>query len=122
MSSFYLDRFITSTHFTYLKYTHSPYFIRFLGMPAGQSIAALYTHRVALASSSLTDVSDADTIAECSQFLATLLLVQGITDVDAQDKQTLLPALRAWVRKPAFRGRLASDASERVVWILTGDR
>jgi hypothetical protein len=117
-----LERSIMFAHLIYLQCFCSPYFVRFIGTPAGQGIAALYTHRLALSCSTLSDSSDPDTIAECCQFLATLLLVQGITDVDAQDKQTLLPALRAWIRKPAFRGRLASEASERVVWLLTSDR
>ncbi|KAI0696781.1 hypothetical protein BC835DRAFT_1305443, partial [Cytidiella melzeri] len=99
-----------------------PYFVRFLRTPAGQNIASLYTHRAAVASASLTNLADADSIAETSQFLATLLLIQGISDIDPKDKEELLPHLKAWVRKPAFRGRLASDASERVVWLLTEDR
>ncbi|KAI0346136.1 hypothetical protein BDW22DRAFT_1425659 [Trametopsis cervina] len=102
--------------------SYTPYFIRFLGTPAGRGIAALHLHRVLQFSEALTDASDADSIAEVNQFLATMLLVQGIADVDAEEKKAVLVPLRAWVRKPAFRGKLASDASERVVWLLTEDR
>lgn len=97
--------------------------MRFLSTPAAHSpsLASLYTSRVATYASALSAESHADSIAETCQFLATLLLVQGTSDVDEEDKKQLLPFVRQWVRKPAFKGRLASDASERVMWLLTGD-
>ena len=74
------------------------------------------------ASQVLSASPNPDDVAESCQFLATLLLVQGVDDIDPADKNGLLPILRQWIRRPAFRGRLASEASERVVWLLTGDR
>ncbi|KAI0091336.1 hypothetical protein BDY19DRAFT_935212 [Irpex rosettiformis] len=104
--------------------SYTPYFIRFLSTPPARSpsLASLYTHRVSQHSQSLSASSNPDDVAETCQFLATLLLVQGTDDIQKQDKDSLLPVLRQWVKRPAFRGRLASDASERVVWLLTGDR
>ncbi|KAI0806342.1 hypothetical protein BC629DRAFT_1673543 [Irpex lacteus] len=103
--------------------SYTPYVMRFLSTPAAHSpsLASLYTSRVATYAAALSAESHADSIAETCQFLATLLLVQGTNDVNAEDKNKLLPFVRQWVRKPAFRGRLASDASERVMWLLTGD-
>lgn len=60
-----------------------------------------------------------DSIAEIGQFLATLLLLQGIAEVDEADKATLVPKLKQWERR--FQGRLASDTSERCLALITDD-
>jgi hypothetical protein len=95
-----------------------PYFIRFARTPAGQGLAVLQTKRTAEAAAYIGNMS-ADHVGEIGQFLATLLLLQGITDVDEGDKKTLIPKLKQWNR--TFAGRLASDVSERCLALLTDD-
>ena len=73
---------------------------------------------VAKFADALTAEGSPDRIAEVNQFLATLLLVQGIDGVDPADKDALLPKLRTWKSTPKFRGRLASEASDRVISLL----
>jgi len=81
-------------------------------------MAALQTKRLAAASDTLTD---RDIVAEANQFLATLLLLQGISGIDPVDKNKLVSKLRLWKRRPQFAGHLASEASERVLGCLTED-
>ena len=70
-------------------------------------------------SDDLTREADPDRVAEANQFLSSLLLVQGADDVDPADKEALLPKLKAWKTMPKFRGRLASEASDRAILLLT---
>ncbi|VDB84893.1 unnamed protein product [Peniophora sp. CBMAI 1063] len=102
--------------------SYTPYFVRFLRTPAGAGLAALHTKRVAQFADDLTKEANPDRVAETNQFLATLLLVQGTDDVDAADKDALLPKLKTWRSMSKFRGRLASEASDRVISLLTNDR
>ena len=61
----------------------------------------------------------ADDIGEIGQFLSTLLVLQGIADIDSKDKTILLPKLEQWERE--YPGRLASDVSERCLALLKDD-
>ncbi|KAF8891872.1 hypothetical protein BD779DRAFT_153864 [Infundibulicybe gibba] len=98
--------------------TYTPYFVRFARTPAGQGLAALQTKRTAAAVDEIDQMS-ADEVGEIGQFLATLLLLQGIGEVDPADKAILIPKLRKWER--VFSGRLASDVSERCIALLLDD-
>ncbi|KAF9460723.1 hypothetical protein BDZ94DRAFT_1265357 [Collybia nuda] len=60
---------------------------------------------------------NADEVGEVGQFLSTLLVLQGVTDIDAEDKAILVPKLRQWER--AFLGRLAANTSNRCLALLT---
>ncbi|KZV74478.1 hypothetical protein PENSPDRAFT_601290 [Peniophora sp. CONT] len=102
--------------------SYTPYFVRFLNSPAGEGLAALHTKRVAQFADDLTKQAIPDRVAEANQFLATLLLIQGPDGVDPADKQALLPKLKTWKNMPIFRGRLASEASDRVLSLLTNNR
>lgn len=93
--------------------------MRFLGSPAGAGLAALHAKRVAKFADELTTEAIADHVAETNQFLSTLLLLQGPGEVDPADKDALLPKLKTWKNMPKFRGRLASEASDRVISLLT---
>ncbi|KAJ8503538.1 hypothetical protein ONZ45_g10774 [Pleurotus djamor] len=98
--------------------SYTPYYVRFMASPAGQGIAALQTKRVAAEADKISTMS-ADDVAEIGQFLATILLLQGIEGVDENDKKTLIPKLRLWQR--SFPGRLASETSMRCFALLTDD-
>ena len=93
--------------------------MRFLSTPAGAGLAALHTKRVLQFADDLTREAVPDRVAEANQFLSSLLLVQGADDVDPADKEALLPKLKAWKTMPKFRGRLASEASDRAILLLT---
>ncbi|KAJ7756185.1 hypothetical protein B0H16DRAFT_1538938 [Mycena metata] len=79
----------------------TPYFVRFLRSPAGNGIAAMQAKRIADSASEII-VMSVDDVGEIGQFLATLLLLQGIQD-----------------RK--FEGRLASETAGRCLALLTAD-
>lgn len=95
-----------------------PHFIRFSRTPAGQGLAALQAKRTALAASEIGSMS-VDEVGEIGQFLSTLLVLQGVANVDAEDKAILIPKLRQWER--AFPGRLAANTSDRCLALLTDD-
>ncbi|GLB37343.1 putative MYND finger [Lyophyllum shimeji] len=98
--------------------SYTPYFVRFLRTPAGQGIAALQTKRTVQDAPSIGSMT-ADEVAEIGQFLSTLLVLQGIAEVDEADKAILIPKLKQWER--TFPGRLASDTSTRCLTLLTDD-
>lgn len=81
-------------------------------------MAALQAKRTAEAVSEIGSMS-ADEVGEIGQFLSTLLVLQGIADVEDSDKAILIPKLKQWER--AFPGRLASNTSGRCLAILTDD-
>ena len=60
-----------------------------------------------------------DDIGEIGQFLSTLLVLQGIANIDSTDKIILFPKLEQWERE--YAGRLASDVSERCLALLKDD-
>ena len=93
-----------------------PYFIRFSRTSAGAGLAALQAHRIAIDDT----VYDTDGIAEQTQFLATLIALYGVGTLAPEDVDVLIPKLRRWVT--AFRGRLASDASDRCLKAIQGDQ
>ncbi|KAJ7115565.1 hypothetical protein C8R43DRAFT_1038838 [Mycena crocata] len=96
----------------------TPYFIRFLRTPTGQGLAALQVKRVASAATEIGSMS-VDDVGEIGQFMSTILLLQGIQDIAAEDKSILLHHLPIWERK--FRGRLASETAGRCLALLTDD-
>ncbi|KAI0029179.1 hypothetical protein K488DRAFT_88984 [Vararia minispora EC-137] len=113
---------ITPVSTTINTISYTPYFVRFIKSPAGQGMAALQAKRAADAAKMLRSASEND-VAQVFQFLSTLLLlqtdVQFGNDVDPEIVQRLLPLLRFLNRKPEFANRLASEASERVLCVLS---
>jgi len=95
---------------------HTPYFVRFAQSPVGRGIAALQAERMAAVSS---DTMDVDRVGEMCQFLSTVLVLQGPSDVEDADKSALVPKLRTWTR--AYRGRFAAETSDRCLGILTDE-
>ncbi|KII95600.1 hypothetical protein PLICRDRAFT_34515 [Plicaturopsis crispa FD-325 SS-3] len=97
--------------------TASAYFVRFSRMPESAGIVGLQAHRMA------TDPNvssySVDDIGEITQFLSTLFVLMGTFEVTDDDKKALLPRLKSWSR--TYRGRLASEASDRCLGILTND-
>lgn len=98
--------------------SYTPYFVRFLRSPAGQGIAVLQTKRTAESAAEI-DNMNADDVAEITQFLSTILLLQPTPEVDEADKKILVKKLRQWA--PKFPGRLASNTCERCLALLTND-
>lgn len=95
-----------------------PYFIHFARTSTGEGLAALQMKRTVEAADSIINMS-ADEVGEIGQFLATLLVFQGTSGIDENDKKILIPKLKEWER--AFPGRLASDTSLRCLALLTDD-
>jgi hypothetical protein len=96
---------------------HSPYFVRFQRTPAGSGLAAIQAKRMAAAP--VSTVLDIDTVGEITQFLATLLVFQGISDVTEEGKKALSKKLDQWLRTYRGTGRTAEAASERCKTLLT---
>ncbi|KAJ7160916.1 hypothetical protein C8R46DRAFT_1105960 [Mycena filopes] len=96
----------------------TPYFVRFLRSPAGAGLAAMQAKRVANSVNEIPMMS-VDNIGEIGQFLATILLLQGIEEVADEDKAILLQHLPIWERR--FRGRLASETAGRCLALLSED-
>ncbi|KAJ6598650.1 hypothetical protein B0H10DRAFT_2085252 [Mycena sp. CBHHK59/15] len=96
----------------------APYFTRFLRTPAGAGIAALQAKRVANSANEISNMG-ADDVAEICQFLSTILLLQGLADVEDGDKTVLLQHLQSWEQR--FGGRLASETAGRCLALLTDD-
>ncbi|KDQ50887.1 hypothetical protein JAAARDRAFT_41677 [Jaapia argillacea MUCL 33604] len=96
--------------------SYTPYFVRFIGTPDGHGIAALQAKRM---NESEVEHTDRDQIGEMCQFLATLLLLQGVNGIDADEKASLVKRLKKWER--TFPGRLASTASSRSLAILNNE-
>lgn len=87
---------------------------------AGHDIAAIQASRTAAEASAIGSSMDVNDVGEIGQFLATLLVLQGVDGISEADKNTLIPNLRQWRKK--FAGRLASDTSERCLAMLENDR
>ncbi|KIK05765.1 hypothetical protein K443DRAFT_130203 [Laccaria amethystina LaAM-08-1] len=98
--------------------SYTPYFVRFLRSPAGQGIAALQTKRTAESAAEI-DGMNAGEVAEITQFLATILLLQTTSEVDEADKKILVKKLRQWAH--IFPNSLALDTCERCLGLLTDD-
>ncbi|EPQ55231.1 hypothetical protein GLOTRDRAFT_116208 [Gloeophyllum trabeum ATCC 11539] len=96
--------------------SHTPYFVRFLRTDAGRGLAALQATRMA---SLEADDARPEQTAEMCQFLATLLLLQGTSDIEDADKRKLVMKLQLWKRK--HNSSYASETSERCLGILTND-
>ncbi|RDB25167.1 hypothetical protein Hypma_007980 [Hypsizygus marmoreus] len=99
--------------------SYTPYFVRFARTPEGRVLAALQAKRTAEAASTIGSMT-ADEVGEIGQFLSTLLVLQGIADIDDSDKAILIPKFKQWERD--FSGRLASETSSRCLALLTDDR
>ncbi|KAJ7058214.1 Aldehyde/histidinol dehydrogenase [Mycena amicta] len=70
----------------------------------------MQAHRVATCNVNATSV-DIDDMTEMTQFLSTLLMLQGVQDVAAQDKTALLQKLPGWAARG--RGHLLEETVER---------
>ncbi|KAJ7146029.1 hypothetical protein C8R44DRAFT_756403 [Mycena epipterygia] len=96
----------------------TPYFIRFLRTPAGEGLASLQAKRIANAVNEVGAMS-VDDVGEILQFCSSILLLQGVQDVDEEDKAILRKHLPDWERK--YRGRLASETAGRCLALLNDD-
>jgi hypothetical protein len=93
------------------------YFVRFQRSPAGSDLAAIQAHRTAIdPASTLLDI---DTIGEITQFLSTLLLLQGTSGITEDDKKALSSKMKKWENMYRGTGRVAENASERCNALLT---
>lgn len=95
-----------------------PYFARFSRTAAGSDLGAIQAKRTAEAITA-NQAFTADEVAEIGQFLATLLVLQGISGVDQADKDTIVARMRQWER--TYPGRLAESTSERCLALLNDD-
>ena len=62
---------------------------------------------------------DDDDLGEIGQFLSSLLMYQGITDVNPTHIQAVLPKLKVVMRK--YKAGFAGETSERCYDYLKGD-
>jgi len=99
--------------------SYTPYFVRFQRTPAGSGLAALQANRVATIPAS-TDL-DIDDIGETTQFLATLMLLQGTSEITVDDKQALLQKLSQWESLYKGTGTMAENTIERCTALLNSD-
>ncbi|KIM82518.1 hypothetical protein PILCRDRAFT_820376 [Piloderma croceum F 1598] len=91
--------------------SYTAYFVRFQRSSAGSDLAAIQAHRTAIdPASTLLDI---DTIGEITQFLGTLLLLQGTSGITEDDKKALLSKMNKWKNIYRGTGRVAEKASER---------
>lgn len=97
-----------------------PYFVRFINSPAGAGLAALQVKRILEGKDTFNPQTVADTeIAELGQLLSTLLVLQGVDDIPADDQKKLYDQILQWVRTmpPVF----AVETCERCLMILEND-
>ncbi|KAF8910808.1 hypothetical protein CPB85DRAFT_1304717 [Mucidula mucida] len=100
--------------------TFTPYFVRFINSPAGAGLAALQVKRILEGKDTFNPQTVADTeIAELGQLLSTLLVLQGVDDIPADDQKKLYDQILQWVRTmpPVF----AVETCERCLMILEND-
>jgi hypothetical protein len=62
---------------------------------------------------------DIDVVGEITQFLGTLLLLQGTSAITEADKKALLAKMSEFRKKYRGSGRVAETASERCRALLT---
>ncbi|KAJ7222510.1 hypothetical protein GGX14DRAFT_428941 [Mycena pura] len=98
--------------------TTTGYFVRFLRSPAGDGLAALQAKRVANSVDEIGTMS-VDDVAEVTQFLSTLFVLQGVRGVASEDRAVLLRHLAIWERR--YQGRLAAETAGRCLGMLTDD-
>lgn len=97
--------------------SRSPHFARFMQENKNSTMGALLAQRTSQVPASMRDP---DTIGEIVQFLSLLMAFEGVEAISADNKKALLPKLKAWSRN--HPGRTASNASERCLGFLSGDR
>jgi len=93
------------------------YFVRFQRSPAGSDLAAIQAHRTAI--DPVSTLLDIDTIGEVTQFLVTLLLLQGTSGITGDDLGALSSKTNKWRNMYRGTGRAAETASERCHALLT---
>ena len=93
------------------------YFVRFQRTSAASDLGAIQAHRTAIAPASMS--LDIDTVGQITQFLGTLLLLQGTSEVTKDDKKALLSKMNEWKKTYRGTGRTAEQASERCRAMLT---
>jgi len=96
--------------------SYTSYFVRFQRTPAGSDLAAIQAHRTATADVDM--LHDVDVVGEITQFLGTLLLLQGTTGVTQDDKKALLSQMSKWRKMFGGTRRTAEKASERCSALL----
>lgn len=98
-----------------------PYFIRFQRTPDGSNLASFQAHRTAFIPTNSSETLDMDSVGEITQFLATLLLLQGTSNLGLSDgeKTNIINNLDGWKRKYRGSGRAAEKASERCKALFT---
>lgn len=73
---------------------HRPYFVRFQSLAEeGSGLAVLYADRCAKCIDDI-EAMDAGPITEISQFLSTVLVLQGVEDIDSATKTTLIKSFK----------------------------
>lgn len=92
-----------------------PYFIRFQSTAAGSDMAAIQAHRTTISG---PIANDPGVVGEIVQFLATLLLLQGISSVSEEDRKEIIKKCTQWKQILRNSGRVAENASERCLALL----
>lgn len=100
-------------------YVCRPYFVRFQRTPAGHGLAVLQANRMATAPASTH--FNIDHVGEITQFLSTLMILQGTEEITEEDKKALLQKLNQWKRTYKGTGRMAESGSERCKTLLTSN-
>jgi len=101
--------------------SYTPYFVRFQRTPEGSNLATIQVHRTASTPPESASTMDIDTVGEIVQFLATLLLLQGTSNLglSGEEEKSLLTTLKGWKAQYRGSGRVAEMASERCIALLT---
>ncbi|KAF9016110.1 hypothetical protein BDZ89DRAFT_1022994 [Hymenopellis radicata] len=100
--------------------TFTPYFVRFINTPTAAGLAALQVKRILDGKDAFNPQTVSHTeIAELGQFLSTLLVLQGLDDIPADDRKKLFDQILQWVRTmpPVF----AVETCERCLMMLEND-
>ncbi|KAN0088195.1 hypothetical protein V8E55_005252 [Tylopilus felleus] len=97
------------------KHICSPYFVRFQSTPAASDLVVLQATRIA---NEMDDHSDQEVVGEVCQFLSTLLVLQGTTEIPEDVKEKLIPKLDAWRRR--HEGKFPAETSDRCYQSLKG--
>lgn len=76
-------------------------------------MAPLLAARIASLDPATESTLDVDQVGELVQFLSTLMVLQGIDDIAAEDQEKLKAKCKAWMRKYRGSQRTAENGSER---------
>lgn len=97
----------------------SPYFARFAGTEAGRGLAALQINKIAGLTDDTADALNPSAIEEPTQFLSTLIALQGPDDIAQEDRVLAIRLMRRWMARA--RGSFAEKTLERALMALEGN-